>query len=117
LISPDGLLLTALSLLLFVDVGWWQRYVKYVQDLVFDNPDLVDDKLRKRLEVRASYGLSLRFSQTITEFMEELRAVYYWAVKKTILDYRYEVADEEERSHFLGLQIFPGKEKQVPPPL
>lgn len=94
----------------------YQRYAAFVDKLIFENPDLVDQGLRSRLEIRAGYGLSFRFPKTVIEFIEEWRHVYHWAVKKAILDYRFLVANEEERSYFLGLQIFPGKEQAVIPP-
>ncbi|BBM97612.1 dynein axonemal heavy chain [Marchantia polymorpha subsp. ruderalis] len=65
---------------------------------------------------RVGRNLSLRYSEIVTSFMEELKVDYHTAVNKAILDFRFAVADDEERAHFYGLQIFPGPESVRPIP-
>jgi len=93
---------------------FFQRLSKYVETLVFDVPNLVDEGFMARLMVRAALGIALRYPDTVSSFMNEWRVEFFMAGKNASLQHQYKVASHEERSHFLGLQIFPGPKHITP---
>lgn len=91
-----------------------QRLSKYVGALEMDIPDLNDEDFKTRICCRANFELGRRYPSTVTDFVKEWTFPFNWAVKNASLHHQYAIADEQERSHFLGLQIFQGAEHITP---
>lgn len=85
-----------------------------METLEFDVPNLVDKGFITRLKARAALGIALRYPDTVSNFMNEWRVEFYMAGKNAALQHLYKAATDEERSHFLGLQIFPGVKHVTP---
>lgn len=92
----------------------FQRLSKYVETVEFDVPNLVDEGFMARLKVRAALAIALLYPDTVSNFMDEWRVEFYMAGKNASLQHQYKVATDEERSHFLGLQIFLGAKHITP---
>lgn len=86
-----------------------------METLEFDVPNLVDEGFVARLNVRAALAISLRYPDTVRDFINEWRVDFHTAGKNASLQHQYAVATDEERSRFLGLQIFPGAKHIMPP--
>lgn len=85
-----------------------------METLEFDVPNLVDEDFVARLQVKAVLASALRYPDTVSNFMDEWRVEFYITGKNASLQHLYKVATDEERSHFLGLQIFPGAKHITP---
>ncbi|KAH9558616.1 hypothetical protein CY35_06G017100 [Sphagnum magellanicum] len=83
-----------------------QRYLAYLEELAFVNPELVNKSLKYRLMQLAGWKLSQRYMYVLDDYMKDLKEEYHLVVKKAICDYRFKTS-EEEHNKLIAMKIFP----------
>ncbi|CAM6076097.1 unnamed protein product [Sphagnum tenellum] len=83
-----------------------QRYLAYLEELAFVNPELVNKSLKYRLMQLAGWKISQRYMYVLDDYMKDLKEEYHLVVKKAICDYRFNTS-KEEHNKLIAMKIFP----------
>jgi hypothetical protein len=90
----------------FHNLGFMQRYLAYLKELAFVNPELVNKSLKYRLMQLAGWKISQRYMYVLDDYMKDLKEEYHLVVKKAICDYRFNTS-KEEHNKLIAMKIFP----------
>ncbi len=89
------------------------RYHDYVHKQPFRNIDVLDDRFRRRVTQRCGNDAAARMPSVASEFMEDARADFKFAVKAAIVDYLF--GDYDGAAHLAAANVQPIRVSQRVP--
>jgi len=73
------------------------RYHVLVENMPFNNPDILDEDFRQRIMYLSGWNLSHRLPDVVDDYMDSVRDDYRLSVKRAILDLSLRDPEEAAR--------------------